>query len=101
MLLIELGCEFGMLRNDWFLDYDLLICKVMIVVMYDIVLVVIVVLGVNDSWVYISSGIWLLIGVENKLLILIDLVLKNNYINECGVNNIICFFKNIIGMWVI
>lgn len=99
--LTEPGRELGMLRNDWFPDYDLPTCKVMTVATHDTASAVIAAPGVNDSWAYISSGTWSLIGVENKLPILTDLALKNNYTNERGANNTIRFLKNIIGMWVI
>ncbi|MBK4204205.1 rhamnulokinase [Bacillus subtilis] len=99
--LTEPGRELGMLRNDWFPDYDLPTCKVMTVATHDTASAVIAAPGVNDSWAYISSGTWSLIGVENKTPILTDLALKNNYTNERGANNTIRFLKNIIGMWVI
>ncbi|MCY8545542.1 rhamnulokinase [Bacillus vallismortis] len=99
--LTEPGCELGMLRNDWFPDYDLPVCKVMTVATHDTASAVIAAPGINDSWAYISSGTWSLIGVENQTPILTDLALKNNYTNERGANSTIRFLKNIIGMWVI
>lgn len=99
--LTEPGCELGKLRNEWFPDYDLLVCKVMTVATHDTASAVIAAPGVNDGWAYISSGTWSLIGVENKTPIITDLALENNYTNERGANNTIRFLKNIIGMWAI
>ncbi|MHC3397810.1 rhamnulokinase [Bacillus subtilis] len=99
--LTEPGCELGKLRNEWFPDYDLPVCKVMTVATHDTASAVIAAPGVNDGWAYISSGTWSLIGVENKTPIITDLALENNYTNERGANNTIRFLKNIIGMWVI
>ncbi|MDQ2206294.1 rhamnulokinase [Bacillus subtilis] len=99
--LTEPGCELGKLRNEWFSDYDLPVCKVMTVATHDTASAVIAAPGVNDGWAYISSGTWSLIGVENKTPIITDLALENNYTNERGANNTIRFLKNIIGMWVI
>ncbi|MDO3654234.1 rhamnulokinase [Bacillus subtilis] len=99
--LTEPGCELGKLRNEWFPDYDLPVCKVMTVATHDTASAVIAAPGVNDGWAYISSGTWSLIGVENKTPIITDLALENNYTNERGANNTIRFLKNIIGMWAI
>ncbi|MDK1002278.1 rhamnulokinase [Bacillus subtilis] len=99
--LTEPGCELGKLRNEWFPDYDLPVCKVMTVATHDTASAVIAAPGVNDGWAYISSGTWSLIGVENKTAIITDLALENNYTNERGANNTIRFLKNIIGMWAI
>ncbi|MFP7234237.1 rhamnulokinase [Bacillus subtilis] len=99
--LTEPGCELGMLRNDWFPDYDLPACKVMTVATHDTASAVIAAPGLNDGWAYISSGTWSLIGVESKTPIVTSSALKNNYTNERGANNTIRFLKNIIGMWVI
>ncbi|MCY8721237.1 MULTISPECIES: rhamnulokinase [unclassified Bacillus (in: firmicutes)] len=99
--LTEPGCELGMLRNDWFPDYDLPACKVMTVATHDTASAVIAAPGLNDGWAYISSGTWSLIGVESKTPIVTSSALKNNYTNERGANNTTRFLKNIIGMWVI
>lgn len=53
-----------------FLDYDLLNVMLIMIVSYDIVLVILGMLGIGDDWVYISSGIWFLLGIEMIVIII-------------------------------
>ncbi|KYG34371.1 rhamnulokinase [Alkalihalobacillus trypoxylicola] len=54
----------------------------------------------NDS-IYISSGTWSLIGVENNFPICITKALDYNFTNEGGVDYQFRFLKNIMGLWMI
>lgn len=42
--------------------------EVVMVVIYDMVLVVVGMLGEGDWWVFFSLGIWLLLGIELNVL---------------------------------
>jgi len=53
----------------------------------------------GDSWCYISSGTWSLMGVELDQPIVNDKALAHNYTNEGGVGGSIRFLKNIMGLW--
>lgn len=55
---------------------------------------------VNDT-IYISSGTWSLIGVENRFPICITKALDYNFTNEGGYNYQFRFLKNIMGLWMI
>lgn len=55
----------------------------------------------GDNWAYLSSGTWSLLGIEVKTPILTDSAQKYSFTNEGGVENKICFLKNIIGLWVL
>jgi sugar (pentulose or hexulose) kinase len=55
----------------------------------------------SDSWCYISSGTWSLMGVEIDQPVINAKALKYNYTNEGGVGGTIRFLKNIMGMWLI
>ena len=55
----------------------------------------------GDDYVYISSGTWALLGVENDQPIINDKSMKFNFTNEGGVANKIRFLRNIMGLWII
>ncbi|MGK9477820.1 rhamnulokinase [Melioribacter sp. OK-6-Me] len=57
--------------------------------------------ALSDSWAYLSSGTWSLMGVELNQPVLSDDALNNNFTNEGGFNNTIRFLKNILGLWPI
>ena len=55
----------------------------------------------NDTSVYISSGTWSLLGVENKSPITDEAAMKANFTNEGGYEYRYRFLKNIMGLWMI
>ncbi|URZ15870.1 rhamnulokinase [Clostridium felsineum] len=56
----------------------------------------------NDSdSIYLSSGTWSLIGVENRFPICIPKAMDYNFTNEGGIDYRYRFLKNIMGLWVI
>ena len=55
----------------------------------------------NDTSVYISSGTWSLLGVENKQAITSAESAKANFTNEGGYNYRFRYLKNIMGLWMI
>ena len=55
----------------------------------------------GDDYVYISSGTWALLGVENDEPLINETAMKFNFTNEGGVGNKIRFLRNIMGLWII
>lgn len=55
---------------------------------------------IDDNSVYISSGTWSLVGMENKTPVLTEDAEGANFTNEGGVNYRYRFLKNIMGMWL-
>ncbi|MGH7214876.1 MAG: rhamnulokinase, partial [Tepidisphaeraceae bacterium] len=55
----------------------------------------------DDSWCYVSSGTWSLMGVELDEPLINDKSLKYNYTNEGGVGGTTRFLKNIMGLWLV
>lgn len=56
----------------------------------------------NDSdSIYVSSGTWSLIGVENRFPICVPQAMDYNFTNEGGIDYRYRFLKNIMGLWVI
>ncbi|MGM0922948.1 MAG: rhamnulokinase [Bacillota bacterium] len=54
-----------------------------------------------DDTIYISSGTWSLIGVENRFPICVPKALEYNFTNEGGIDYRFRFLKNIMGLWMI
>src|SRR5262249_31892266 len=55
----------------------------------------------GESWAYISSGTWSLMGVELPGPLINDQALAFNFTNEGGVGGTIRFLKNIMGLWLV
>jgi rhamnulokinase len=54
-----------------------------------------------DSWAYISSGTWSLMGLELDQPLINEKVLEYNLTNEGGAFGTIRFLRNIMGLWLI
>ena len=54
----------------------------------------------DDNAVYISSGTWSLLGVENPEPITNDVAREQNFTNEGGYQKRYRFLKNIMGLWM-
>ena len=54
-----------------------------------------------ESWVYLSSGTWSLMGLELNQPVINKKVLEYNLTNEGGAFGTIRFLKNITGLWLI
>ncbi len=74
--------------------------KVVLPATHDTGSAVISVPEVEDT-IYISSGTWSLIGVENRFPICVLQALKYNFTNEGGIDYRYRFLKNIMGLWMI
>lgn len=55
----------------------------------------------SDSWGYISSGTWSLVGVELRRPIMTPETLTANFTNEGGVFGTTRFLKNVMGLWLL
>src|SRR5207244_12899348 len=55
----------------------------------------------GESWAYISSGTWSLMGIETKTPLTDDRALNVNFTNEGGVGGTIRLLKNIMGLWLV
>jgi rhamnulokinase len=54
----------------------------------------------QEDTIYISSGTWSLIGVENHFPICVTKALDYNFTNEGGLDYRFRFLKNIMGLWM-
>ena len=55
----------------------------------------------GDSWAFISSGTWSLMGAELPAPLINEKVAEYNFTNEGGVNGTSRFLKNIMGLWLV
>ncbi|MDR1790017.1 MAG: hypothetical protein LBR12_06760 [Opitutaceae bacterium] len=55
----------------------------------------------RDSWAYLSSGTWSLLGAELERPLLTPDVLAANFTNETGHGPTTRLLKNIIGLWLV
>ena len=57
--------------------------------------------ALGDSWAYLSSGTWSLLGVERKEPLITPLTMKFDLTNETGVCDTVRVLKNITGLWLV
>lgn len=55
----------------------------------------------EDDSIFLSSGTWSLIGVENSFPICVPQAMEYNFTNEGGIDYRYRFLKNIMGLWII
>jgi rhamnulokinase len=55
----------------------------------------------GDSWAFISSGTWSLLGAELSRPLVTDAALAANFTNEGGVAGTTRLLKNIMGLWLV
>ena len=55
----------------------------------------------DDSFAYISSGTWSLMGIESKVPVISRKSLEFNFSNEGGVEGTYRMLKNIMGLWLL
>lgn len=81
-----------------YVGYD---CKVMLPATHDTGSAYLAVPARDDNAVYISSGTWSLLGVENAEPITNEAAMAENFTNEGGYQYRFRFLKNIMGLWMI
>lgn len=53
----------------------------------------------NNSWAFLSSGTWSIMGVVSEKPIITEESMRYNFSNEGGIQGTTRFLKNIIGLW--
>ncbi len=76
-------------------------CKVIFTATHDTGSAFMAVPAENDTSVYISSGTWSLLGVENTVPLTNTESQKANFTNEGGYDYRFRYLKNIMGLWMI
>ena len=99
--IIPPGTELGPLRTGLLADSGLSRTRVVAPATHDTAAAVAAVPARGDSWAYISSGTWSLMGVEIPAPLINDATREANFTNEGGVDNTIRLLKNVMGLWLV
>lgn len=76
-------------------------CQVVLPATHDTASAVMAVPAQEEDVLYISSGTWSLMGVENQWPVTSELSRMENFTNEGGYGQTIRYLKNIMGLWMI
>lgn len=99
--LVEPGTYIGEIDHKRHPGFNLPNVRVYAIATHDTASAIIGTPARNESWAYISSGTWSLLGIESRIPHISFDTFNSNYTNEFGVNNTVRFLKNIMGMWLI
>lgn len=99
--LVQPGFRLGPIREELVQAYHLPRCELICAATHDTASAVLGVPARGESWGYLSSGTWSLIGVERKQPLTSHLAMESNYTNEWGAFGTYRFLKNVMGMWLI
>lgn len=99
--IVKPGMTVGRLRESICKELNVSSIKVISVGGHDTASAVAAVPAVGENHVFISSGTWSLLGIENESPIINDKVYKYNFTNEGGVNDKVLLLKNIMGLWIL
>lgn len=91
----------GALRPSVAADANLGALPVVAVGSHDTASAVAAVPAEGRDFIYISSGTWSLMGVENDTALINEQTLAYDFTNEGGLNHTFRFLKNIMGMWLL
>lgn len=98
--IVKPGTIIGDLRESVCQELNINRTKVIAIASHDTASAVAAVPAEEKNYAFISSGTWLLVGIESDKIITNNLAFKNNFTNEGGVNGI-NFTKNIMGLWIL
>jgi rhamnulokinase len=99
--LVPPGTVLGPLRNSVATETGLTPVPVVAPATHDTAAAVAAVPAAGESWAYISSGTWSLMGAEIDEPLLTPEALAANFTNEGGVGGWVRFLKNIMGLWLV
>ncbi len=101
--LVDSGTILGKVQEKYYEQFDLPEIEVVTVATHDTASAVVgvPVVSQEESWAFLSSGTWSLIGVEHPVPINTPEAFENNFTNEWGAYGTYRFLKNIMGMWIV
>ena len=99
--LVQPGTVLGPLRSGVASNAGVTSIPVIAPATHDTAAAVAAVPAEGESWAYISSGTWSLMGVETKTPLTDERTLAVNFTNEGGVGGTIRLLKNIMGLWLV
>lgn len=99
--LVQPGTVLGPLRASIVSATGINAAPVIAPASHDTASAVVAVPAAEQSWAYISSGTWSLMGVELNQPLVGAAALEANFTNEGGVGGTTRFLKNIMGLWLV
>ena len=99
--LVQPGANLGMLRGNIAREAGIAPMPINAPATHDTGSAVAAVPASGQSWAYISSGTWSLMGVELAAPCVTEQSLAFNFTNEGGVDGTTRFLKNIMGLWLV
>jgi rhamnulokinase len=99
--LVQPGTVLGPLRHTVASQAGVASVPVIAPATHDTAAAVAAVPAAGESWAYISSGTWSLMGVETKEPLTDERTRRVNFTNEGGVDGTIRLLKNIAGLWLV
>jgi rhamnulokinase len=98
--LVRPGTKVGPLRACWYKTHNIPQCYVIACASHDTASAVAGASGGVDSWAFLSSGTWSLLGRENTRVVITKQAMQAGYSNEGGACGTYRFLKNIMGLWL-
>jgi len=99
--IVNPGTVVGRLRGDICGELGCEPARVIAAASHDTAAAVAAVPAEGESWAYLSSGTWSLMGIESPVPIITDASFEQSFTNEGGVAGTIRFLKNIMGLWLL
>lgn len=100
--LVDPGTSIGKVLDKWQDQYDIPEIEVVSVASHDTASAVVgTPATIEESWAYLSSGTWSLIGLESPKPINTKKAYEYNFTNEWGAYGTYRFLKNIMGLWMV
>jgi rhamnulokinase len=97
---VEAGTALGEILPEWRCDLGL--SRVVAPATHDTGSAIVAIPAQHvDSWGYISSGTWSLVGVELSQPVMTQQSLAANFTNEGGVFGTTRYLKNVMGLWLL
>ncbi len=75
-------------------------CQVVSVGSHDTSSAIAAVPALEDDFIFIATGTWVMVGVENDELLVNDVTKAYGLSNEGGVGGKVNLLKNIMGLWL-
>lgn len=99
--IVPSGTRLGFLKEDLARQTGLPTIEVIASCSHDTGAAVAAVPGTGESWAYLSSGTWSLMGVERAEPNLTETCRELNFTNEIGYGGSVRLLKNISGLWLV
>jgi rhamnulokinase len=91
----------GPLNNSLVRDTGLYNTNIIAVASHDTASAITAIPATDDTFAYISSGTWSLMGIESPVPIISEDSFHSSFTNEGGICNTYQILKNIMGLWLI